>query len=75
MLALLAAATGGDNAPLMTEVAVATQRQDAERIIAVRWFAERKVEEGRKALEGLAKGIGPVADAARNALKQLGGGG
>ncbi len=74
LFALLAEAAGAQYAQRMSDIAASTQRPDAERIIAVHWFAERNVEDGRKVLEALGSGSGPVAQASREALKRLGGG-
>jgi hypothetical protein len=71
LLALLAVSSGSEQAALMRELAVSPQRSDAERIMAVRWFADRNEVGGKEVLTGLAKGSGAVAAEAARSLDRL----
>ncbi len=73
LFALLAAAAGKGYARQMNDVATSQQRSTAERIIAVRWFGDRKEESGRGMLKSISEGKGPVAMEAARALDKLGG--
>lgn len=72
LLALIATTGGGQHADAMSEIAVSASRPDAERIIAVRWFADRKEEGGLPLLERLSEGEGPLAKEAAIALQRMG---
>ena len=71
LLALLAEAAPARDGALFRSVA-ASDRPDAERIIAVRWIGERKDEGSRSLLKSLSEGSGEVAAEAKKALEQLG---
>lgn len=72
LLALLAAAAGKSYARQMSDVATSQERSTAERIIAVRWFGDRKEDSGRAILKSLSEGKGPLATEAARTLDRLG---
>jgi hypothetical protein len=71
LVALMAHAAGEGQSALMRNLATGAERPLAERIIAVRWLAERKEEgESRRVLEALAEGDGVLAQEAAMALQR-----
>lgn len=72
LLALIATTGGSQHADPIGEIAVSASRSDAERIIAMRWYAERKVESGLALLETLSAGDGLLAEEAARALGKMG---
>jgi len=63
LLALLGECGGADIEPVMREVAISQTRPGAERILAVRWLAERKL--ARELLNTLAEEDSPVGAEAK----------